>query len=403
MYKKPIFSNALRESSTKKECIFFGKNVVDKKNIKSNLIEIININEDFQIRSDEYINKLIDEVCDLKRPTIKLIGASKWDTKEIRSLLGVNGLSSKVFMNNIIKKLRGKIIDNAIPKVIENVEDDKSKMSSLSITNKYKNYSISNIGLSNVSINRITAYINANTLYDLLTYPLYMIAINLGPSVVKDIKNKIYELGLKFIDDLNIEEKQKIVSSSKKNVIDNSYSIWIDEKYKYREMNTIKDIMDKYNEHELFDENLLNYAYEIGIDFGQKEKDTYQILKNMTLEEKLNIDIKKIKMSSRLFNSLERAGVTKLNQIVSFTEKEILKFKNIGKVNVDELISILNEIGLSLKQEEVKEITVEDLKKEKLKLMVRKEILLRQLGKIDNKMYEVDQKILTLKNQKNKF
>ena len=379
------------------------KNTI-KNIIKKNLIEVIKIDKDFLGKITEFIDELVEEICDLDKKNIYIIHATKEDTKKFRTLLGVNS-GGKIYnhwMGETIKKLRNKVIDNVILTPNTNVVDNMSKMSSLHIE-KYKNYSIYNIGLSNSTINRSVAYLKVNTLYDLLTYPSYALCIELGVTALLDIRNKVHALGLKLIDDLDDEEKKNIVLLSTKRMIEDSHSIWIDKKHKYHEISTIKDIIDKYNNHEFFDDDVLNYAYEIGIDFKQKEIDTYDIVKSMPLEERLDMNIRRIKMSTRLYNALHKAGIDTLRQIVSFDSDKILRIKNMGESHRGELVKILESIGLSLKEKEVKEITIDDCNEREEKLLIRYEELTKTLCRIKKEIVEVEtQKALILRNNQKK-
>ena len=62
----------------------------------------------------------------------------------------------------------------------------------------------------------------------------------------------------------------------------------------------------------------------------------------------MNKKIRDSKISGRLKNSLIYNDVETLGDVISYTKRDYLKFRNLGKNSLFELESFLNEHGLKL-------------------------------------------------------
>jgi DNA-directed RNA polymerase subunit alpha len=69
-------------------------------------------------------------------------------------------------------------------------------------------------------------------------------------------------------------------------------------------------------------------------------------------EEKLNVNlfrpVSELELSVRSANCLKNANITLIGELVQRTESEMLKTKNFGRKSLNEIKSILEEMGLSL-------------------------------------------------------
>ena len=72
---------------------------------------------------------------------------------------------------------------------------------------------------------------------------------------------------------------------------------------------------------------------------GQKEK-----VLEMTVEE--------LDLSVRSFNCLKRAGINTVSELTDKTEDEMMKVRNLGKKSLEEVQEKLDELGLSLRENE---------------------------------------------------
>ena len=72
-----------------------------------------------------------------------------------------------------------------------------------------------------------------------------------------------------------------------------------------------------------------------------------------TIKKKvLEMTIEDLDMSVRSFNCLKRAGIDTVEDLTKRTESEMIKFRNLGKKSLDEVIQKLHSLGLELKRED---------------------------------------------------
>lgn len=69
-------------------------------------------------------------------------------------------------------------------------------------------------------------------------------------------------------------------------------------------------------------------------------------------ENVLEMTIEDLDMSVRSFNCLKRAGIDTVEDLTKRTESEVIKFRNLGKKSLDEVIQKLHSLGLELKRED---------------------------------------------------
>lgn len=71
--------------------------------------------------------------------------------------------------------------------------------------------------------------------------------------------------------------------------------------------------------------------------------------------EQYELPLERLGLSPRVFNCLRRNKITKVGQVLEMTEQELLSLKKLGRKSVEELRQHLEEMGLSLKSEEIKD------------------------------------------------
>ena len=62
--------------------------------------------------------------------------------------------------------------------------------------------------------------------------------------------------------------------------------------------------------------------------------------------------IEELDLSVRSFNCLKRAGINTVEDLISKSEEEMMKVRNLGKKSLEEVIQKLEELGLGLKPSE---------------------------------------------------
>ena len=69
-------------------------------------------------------------------------------------------------------------------------------------------------------------------------------------------------------------------------------------------------------------------------------------------EKILEMTIEELDLSVRSFNCLKRAGINTVNDLISRSEEEMMKVRNLGKKSFDEVKEKLNSLGYNLSSEE---------------------------------------------------
>lgn len=76
----------------------------------------------------------------------------------------------------------------------------------------------------------------------------------------------------------------------------------------------------------------------------EKEEEKRDKVMEMTIEE--------LDLSVRSYNCLKRAGINTVEELVSRTEEDMIKVRNLGKKSLEEVTQKLAELGLSLRKSE---------------------------------------------------
>ena len=74
--------------------------------------------------------------------------------------------------------------------------------------------------------------------------------------------------------------------------------------------------------------------------------------KNDEKEKALEMSIDELELSVRSFNCLKRAGINTVEELCNRTPEDMMKVRNLGRKSLDEVLSKLAELGLSLNQGE---------------------------------------------------
>ena len=85
----------------------------------------------------------------------------------------------------------------------------------------------------------------------------------------------------------------------------------------------------------------------------EAKKAEVMIIKEEDRKEKvLEMSIEELDLSVRSFNCLKRAGINTVEDIISHTDEDMMKVRNLGRKSLEEVISKIESLGLSLKKEE---------------------------------------------------
>ena len=66
----------------------------------------------------------------------------------------------------------------------------------------------------------------------------------------------------------------------------------------------------------------------------------------------LGMTIEELDFSVRSFNCLKRAGINTVEDLISKSEDDMMKVRNLGRKSLEEVINKLQSLGLSLRDEE---------------------------------------------------
>ena len=67
-------------------------------------------------------------------------------------------------------------------------------------------------------------------------------------------------------------------------------------------------------------------------------------------EKVLEMNIDELELSVRSYNCLKRAGINTVEELTNKTAEDMMKVRNLGRKSLEEVLSKLKELGLSLKQ-----------------------------------------------------
>ena len=99
---------------------------------------------------------------------------------------------------------------------------------------------------------------------------------------------------------------------------------------------------------------ILNEHLEMFIDLSEIAK-TMSIMsqKELSLKDKLlETPIEELEFSVRSYNCLKRAGIHTVADVVSKTEQDMMKVRNLGKKSLDEVVKKIADLGLEFKSKE---------------------------------------------------
>ena len=93
---------------------------------------------------------------------------------------------------------------------------------------------------------------------------------------------------------------------------------------------------------------------ELFIDLSETTKNTQVMVeKEESKKEKvLEMSIEELELSVRSYNCLKRANISTVEDLISKSESEMMKVRNLGKKSFDEVTAKLHSLGLDFAQEE---------------------------------------------------
>lgn len=99
---------------------------------------------------------------------------------------------------------------------------------------------------------------------------------------------------------------------------------------------------------------ILNEHLNLFIDLSDDAKNTeIMVEKTATSQSKLlEMTIEELDLSVRSYNCLKRAGINTVEDLITRTDEDMMKVRNLGRKSLEEVINKLHGLGLSLASEE---------------------------------------------------
>ncbi|MDO4962713.1 MAG: DNA-directed RNA polymerase subunit alpha C-terminal domain-containing protein [bacterium] len=334
-------------------------------NFKTELSKYVNIKDELDLN----ITRIIDCICDFNSSEITFL--SERDTYILRKRLGAFDEGQIQTFKSIIETLESPITRERVRQILEkgylkllkqsifdsNFEDNRTKMSSLSITDNYVNENFKILNLDEKTYNNLIIN-DIRTLYDLLSYS-YSDISKLIPFGAEKIYERIHELNLKFIEELSDEERKKIIASSSIEMIDNSNVAWIGilnnsliiclkraKKYNILGLKKyINNLSDKVSY------NIIDKASSLGIDFRKEHKIGSPNGKIISIDELLDVNIEKLYLTYNSINNLSNNGIKTVKDLINLNIKDLHRLKGLNLTSINEIIPLVHRLGLLFKDE----------------------------------------------------
>lgn len=100
---------------------------------------------------------------------------------------------------------------------------------------------------------------------------------------------------------------------------------------------------------------ILSEHLSLFVNLSENTKETSGILQDKPTgakEKVLELSIEELDLSVRSYNCLKRAGINSVDDLVSKTEEDMMKVRNLGRKSLEEVLNKLAELGLSLRPNE---------------------------------------------------
>ena len=99
---------------------------------------------------------------------------------------------------------------------------------------------------------------------------------------------------------------------------------------------------------------ILNEHLNLFIDLSDEAGNTEVMIETGedTKTQILEMTIEELELSVRSFNCLKRANIHKVEDLISKSEEEMMRVRNLGQKSLDEVIAKLNSLGLALRRDD---------------------------------------------------
>lgn len=99
-------------------------------------------------------------------------------------------------------------------------------------------------------------------------------------------------------------------------------------------------------------EEVLSKLKEYGLSLNDSEKEEVTVNTNDVSEEMMGKNINEMELGIRSYNCLKRAGINTIGELCSKSLEDMMKVRNLGRKNLEEVLAKLKELGLSLREQD---------------------------------------------------
>ena len=318
---------------------------------------------------------LIDDLaCELENLDESCVtGLSEEQTRAFRGYLGLIPISDERFYYFRDKAFEG--LDNYFNYLSRGKRLSDAKMSSASMFDdqELRQKKIGSLGISSRTFTALTKN-RVFTFEDLLTYSIQDLSDILGDKTLEEVITIVHNLGFKFIDELSVSEKKKIMERSSYEQIMNSSISWIglsDRAYWMLSdgdmsisglLDTIENdqLVEKINDDLIEALSIIARAKELGFRLFRDDS----MMKS--IDDLMFMDVNDLNLSIKSRNSLIKGDKCKVIDVVSMCTRDMRELRGIGDVAAEEITGEIHGMGLIFADEIYSLMTMVDSINEQL-------------------------------------
>ncbi len=266
-------------------------------------------------------------------------------------------INDKTFMYNLYKILKKYIYllaNNSIP--FRNTLN--------SIYASYNNKDYYNMPLGYMDLNIVLLYnlmdMGCQTIGDLLKYTEIELKRLFDYATVNTLVSELNLMGLKFAEDLTIDQRALIMKNAEHDTIMNSSANWVNvtdynintKQILYRNCKTIHDLVDMISVPNVdVPTELLIDMKKLGFNLPIIDQ---RLEKNITKKlNYLDYNIYDLPIQNRTKNALYRNGIKDVKTLITYSEEELFSLKGLSVRGIEEIKSSIASLNLALKTDNI--------------------------------------------------
>lgn len=294
--------------------------LIKKCNITNSNIEILDI--------------FLEDLYDLSKKSIAPF--NKQETYIFRKLNGIydNGIEQTIDIVakqfNVVPETISKLNIRMFTHLLVMFERElpyyskKRRMTSLELfpkSQELNNISVGDLNLDKRIFNLFRRQIGIYTIGELLSYSLSdLIIMGLSNKMINNLSDCIHSRGLKFIDELSVDEKKEIIAKNQYDTVLNSSIYWLNKLkipkviVKCNNLDNISALIRFANENHILNE-FMDCAEDVNIDLNFNKKTPQDIV--YTLDELLKFSLEILNVPIKIIQKLQQLGIYTLNELVN--------------------------------------------------------------------------------------